>query len=71
MTNPLTQNNRRRGNALVELAVTVPFLFLLTMGAADFGRLFYHARTPPASPVSSPPMTTSTRWITPERKRWR
>ncbi|MDA1312811.1 MAG: TadE/TadG family type IV pilus assembly protein [Acidobacteria bacterium] len=45
MTNPLTQNNRRRGNALVELAVTVPFLFLLTMGAADFGRLFYHALT--------------------------
>ena len=42
-----THTNRRgrRGTALTELAVTIPFLFLLTMGAADFGRLFYHALT--------------------------
>jgi Flp pilus assembly protein TadG len=40
-----TRNRGRRGNALTEFAITVPFLFLLTMGATDFGRLFYHALT--------------------------
>jgi len=42
-----TQTHRRghRGTALTELAVTIPFLFLLTMGVTDFGRLFYHALT--------------------------
>lgn len=45
MTNTPKNSKRRRGTALTELAVTVPFLFLLTMGAADFGRLFYSALT--------------------------
>ena len=46
MSKQLRTNNRgRRGTALVEFAVSVPFLFLLTMGATDFGRLFYHALT--------------------------
>lgn len=44
MTTSRKENNRRRrGTALTEFALTVPFLFLLTMGATDFGRLFYHA----------------------------
>ncbi len=45
MTKHPTIRDRRRGNALTEFAVTVPFLFLLTMGATDFGRLFHHALT--------------------------
>jgi Flp pilus assembly protein TadG len=32
---------RSRGQALVELAVTLPFLLLLLLAAVDFGRLFY------------------------------
>jgi len=34
-----------RGNAAVELALTAPLLLLLLVGAADFGRVFYHAVT--------------------------
>lgn len=45
MTNTKKNSRRRRGTAMTELAVTVPFLFLLTMGVADFGRLFFHALT--------------------------
>jgi Flp pilus assembly protein TadG len=45
MTNAKKESNRRKGTALTEFAITVPFLFLLTMGATDFGRLFHHALT--------------------------
>ena len=40
-------NNRRtnRGSSLVEFAIAVPLLFMLAMGATDFGRLFFHAIT--------------------------
>jgi Flp pilus assembly protein TadG len=34
-----------RGSALVEFALVMPLLFLLCMGATDFGRLFFHAVT--------------------------
>jgi Flp pilus assembly protein TadG len=32
-----------RGGAVVELAISVSVLLALCMGAADFGRVFYHA----------------------------
>lgn len=32
-----------RGSTLVEFALLLPLLFILCMGATDFGRLFYHA----------------------------
>jgi len=32
---------RRRGQALVEVALTLPLLLLLILGAMDFGRMFY------------------------------
>ncbi len=40
-------DNRRttRGSTLVEFAVVLPLLFMLTMGVTDFGRLFFHAIT--------------------------
>ncbi len=34
-----------RGSTAVELALTAPLLLLLLLGAADFGRVFYHAVT--------------------------
>ncbi len=34
-----------RGSAFVEFALTLPLLFLLTMGATDFGRMFFNAIT--------------------------
>jgi len=32
---------KRKGQALVELALTLPLILLLILGAMDFGRLFY------------------------------
>jgi uncharacterized protein (UPF0333 family) len=32
---------RQKGQALVELALTLPLILLLILGAMDFGRLFY------------------------------
>lgn len=32
---------RRDGQALTELAITLPLLIILVLGAVDFGRLFY------------------------------
>ena len=37
------KRNAKRGTATVELAVAGITLLLLTLGAADFGRIFYHA----------------------------
>ena len=37
--------DNRRGSIMVELALTVPLVFILCMGATDFARLFYHALT--------------------------
>lgn len=40
---PITLNSRtRRGQALAELAIVLPVLIILVMGAADFGRVYYH-----------------------------
>ena len=40
-------NNRQyrstAGNAMVEFAIALPFMFLVVMGAADFGRLFFES----------------------------
>jgi Flp pilus assembly protein TadG len=33
---------KRKGQALVELALTLPLILLLILGAMDFGRMFYH-----------------------------
>ena len=35
----------KHGAALVEFALMLPLLFMLTMGATDFGRIFFHAIT--------------------------
>lgn len=35
------RQHARRGGAMVELAVALPLLVLLTLGAVDFGRLFF------------------------------
>ena len=35
----------QHGAALVEFALVLPLLFMLTMGATDFGRIFFHAVT--------------------------
>lgn len=37
--------NEARGAAIVEFALAVPLLLLLTMGAIDFGRAFYQSVT--------------------------
>jgi len=37
--------NEARGAAVIELAVAIPLLLLLTVGAADFGRAFYQSVT--------------------------
>ena len=42
MQNPQTHRSEI-GSALVELAVTMPVLVTILMGAADFGRVFYRA----------------------------
>ena len=36
------RRQRRRGGAMVELAVSLPLLLVLTLGAVDFGRLFFN-----------------------------
>ena len=35
----------KQGAALVEFALVLTLLFMLTMGATDFGRIFFHAIT--------------------------
>jgi Flp pilus assembly protein TadG len=37
------QRDSRRGNAIVEMAVAVPVLLIMVMGAIDFGRLYFEA----------------------------
>ncbi len=39
------RGSRRRGNTIVEFAVSVPVFLMMVMGAVDFGRLFYEATT--------------------------
>jgi TadE-like protein len=41
----IRRKRRKRGNALVELALTIPVLLTICIGASDFGRLFYHVIT--------------------------
>lgn len=36
---------RQRGNAILELALAMPLMLVLCVGAADFGRMFYHVVT--------------------------
>jgi Flp pilus assembly protein TadG len=36
---------RRRGTALIEMALTAPIFFLLFIGVLDFGRVYYTAMT--------------------------
>lgn len=36
------QGVQQKGQALVELALTLPLILLLILGAVDFGRMFYH-----------------------------
>ena len=43
MKHGIPVKRRKRGTALTEFAIMVPIMFLLTMGAADFARLFYTA----------------------------
>lgn len=35
----------RKGNAVLELALALPIMMMICVGAADFGRMFYHAIT--------------------------
>lgn len=39
------RQTRQQGNAVVELGLMLPLILLLTLGATDFGRLFYSAVT--------------------------
>lgn len=41
----VTRRNNRRGSAMVEMALMLPLVLMMCMGAVDFGRLFYHAVT--------------------------
>ena len=43
MKHSIPVKRRKRGTALTEFAIMVPIMFLLTMGAADFSRMFYTA----------------------------
>lgn len=38
-----SRQNRQRGGALIELAIIVSMLALVTIGAIDFGRIGYHS----------------------------
>ena len=38
-------NRSTAGNAMVEFAVAMPFMILVLIGAADFGRLFFESTT--------------------------
>jgi Flp pilus assembly protein TadG len=40
--NPAAPTRRRRGAAAVELAITLPVLMLIVLGAIDFGRFAYY-----------------------------
>jgi Flp pilus assembly protein TadG len=40
---------KKRGAALIDLALSLPLIFLMVMGTGDFGRLFYHTMTVVAS----------------------
>jgi Flp pilus assembly protein TadG len=44
---PILRSNRknRKGTSILELALISPLLLLMVAGAADFGRVFYHAIT--------------------------
>lgn len=42
MTTPLCNIVRRRGQALVELAIVLPLLVLLLLAAVDYGRVFFY-----------------------------
>ena len=44
-TDDLENRRGQRGGAMVEFALVLPLLFLMSMGGTDFGRLFYHAVT--------------------------
>jgi Flp pilus assembly protein TadG len=37
-----TNRKFQRGQALAEMAIMLPVLIILVMGAADFGRVYYH-----------------------------
>jgi len=37
---------RQKGQALVELALTLPLILLLVLGAMDFGRMFTTKQSP-------------------------
>lgn len=37
------RENRRRGGAMVEFAVTMPLLLLMTVAASDFSRIFWES----------------------------
>ncbi len=39
----LQRGNRRRGGAMVEFAVTMPLLLLMTIAATDFSRIFWES----------------------------
>ncbi len=45
MRNVSRKARGKRGSTTVEFALTLPLLFLMCMGATDFGRLFYNAVT--------------------------
>ena len=40
---PVRRARNEKGHAVVELAMTIPVLLALCLGAADFGRVFHHA----------------------------
>ncbi len=40
-----SRNRRERGQSLVELALVLPLLMLVILGAIDFGRVFYASMT--------------------------
>lgn len=44
-TKPAGNSGAEKGNAIIELAIVVPVLLVLSMGAADFARVFYHIIT--------------------------
>jgi len=42
MSQPKSRSNRKKGQALAEMAVMVPFLVICMMGMLDLGRAFYY-----------------------------
>jgi len=55
----MRQNGRERGAVMVEMAVVLPLLLLLILGAIEFGLLF-HERLTIASATSSAARTGAT-----------